>query len=487
MRRSVSTAFARAFCKSMWAGLLVAGSALGAAAQTTVTLADPSTQVVFATVRGGSYADTNISNVLETRAADATSSYVRRAMLKFDTQNTIPQGAAVSSAYITVTVKAGSADATRRIAAYQVTDSWNQTQVTWKKRYSTTYWITSGGDLGTMLSTVTVGNTAGTKVTFDVTSLVKAAVAGQLGSSRYTRIALVDLDDYTSESWRGYYTPNDGSYRPTLKVTYGGSTTTTTTTTTSTSSSTSTTRLRVLHWNTHHNGVGTDGRLDSDRLMTWVAKINPDIVSLNEVERYTGYCSCDGPVMLRDLLQQKTGRTWYYKFQTASGASTGDGNLILSRFPFDATATRLLSYTRSVVNGSVTVNGRTINFFSTHLDADSTSARLIEIGELKNWASGFAQQRIIAGDFNAWPGSTENAKMKEAYKDSWAEAQAAGTAIAYSGNEAGNTRNSRIDYIYFSNDATKLTLRSSQVFDTRDSNGVMPSDHRPLLSIFDVN
>ena len=44
--------------------------------------------------------------------------------------------------------------------------------------------------------------------------------------------------------------------------------------------------------------------------------------------------------------------------------------------------------------------------------------------------------------------------------------------------------NSRIDYIYFSHGAKDLTLKSSQVFDTRDDNGVAPSDHKPLMSIF---
>ena len=207
---------------------------------------------------------------------------------------------------------------------------------------------------------------------------------------------------------------------------------------------------------------------------------------MNEVERYTGHGNFDGPVVFRDLLQKKTGRTWYYKFQTASGGSKGNGNLILSRYPFDASDTRLLSGTRSIVNALINVNGRTINFFSTHLDDGSTSKRLKEISEVKSWSDGMSEQRIIAGDFNAWPGSSENAKMKEHYKDSWAVAQSSGKATTYSGNSAGNTRNSRIDYIYYSNDAKHLTLKSSQVYDTRDSHGVMPSDHRPLLSVFEI-
>ena len=103
------------------------------------------------------------------------------------------------------------------------------------------------------------------------------------------------------------------------------------------------------------------------------------------------------------------------------------------------------------------------------------------------WQRTLSEPRIVAGDFNAWPGSSENAKMKGSYYDSWAEADGDGTAVAYSGNSEGNTRNSRIDYIYFSHAANSvLSLKSSQVFNVRDSGGVQPSDHRPVLSVFAI-
>ena len=178
--------------------------------------------------------------------------------------------------------------------------------------------------------------------------------------------------------------------------------------------------------------------------------------------------------------------TWYYKFASASGATKANGNLILSKYPFEVKDSQLLSYTRSVVQVTIVVNGRTINFMSTHLDDNSSSQRSVQIGELQTWASGLAEQRIIAGDFNAWPGATEIAKMTKLYHDSWAEAVKDGTSIAYSGNTAGNTRNSRIDYIFYSHGASSLVLKSSQVYDTRDANGVMPSDHRPVVTTFTV-
>ena len=474
----------RPFIRALMGVVALTGGASMASAQTTVALNQPATQVVSATVRGGKYADQNDQSTLATRAADNLE-YNRRALLKFDTQNSIPAGSVVTSALLTVTVKSGSADASRTIGAYQTTMSWTESEVTWNRRRAGDSWVTPGGDLGPKLADAVVSNTPGTKVIFDVTALVKAAVAGDLGSSRYTRIALLDLDGSTSDSYREYANPADTTIaaRPLLTVTYGSSTTITP----PPPSTITSTTLRVLHWNTHHGGVGSDGVWDPERLMKWVAKVNPDIVSLNEVEKNTGWSkNTDEPATLAALMKQYTGKTWYYRFETLSGSANGIGVMLLSRFPFDASEPRLLSYGRSALDAAVTVNGRTINFSTTHLHPDSSSYRKVEIGELTAWQRGLAEQRIIAGDFNATYTSTENAMMKDTYYDSWAVAQANGTDMAYSGNEAGNTRNGRIDFIYYSHDASNLVLKSSQVYDTRDANGVTPSDHKPLMSVFTV-
>jgi hypothetical protein len=46
--------------------------------------------------------------------------------------------------------------------------------------------------------------------------------------------------------------------------------------------------------------------------------------------------------------------------------------------------------------------------------------------------------------------------------------------------------NARIDSIYYSHGASGLVLQSSRVFDPRDAKGGMPSDHRPVLSVFTI-
>ncbi|HEX5473874.1 MAG TPA: DNRLRE domain-containing protein [Vicinamibacterales bacterium] len=442
------------------------------------------------TLRAGSYANTNYgsSGVLETRASDS-GDYVRRALLKFDTDTTTKPGASVKSAYLTITVAGGNPE-TRQLAVYRETDAYTESVATWSSRRSGQNWGTAGGDLAERIDVQPITNVAGSKVTFDVTSAVQKIVRGDYGSSRYTHFVLVDEGGSSRQSYKQIYSDEASATanRPTLTVTLGSGTSSTEGDGDgdSGSGSSGTSTLRVLQWNTHHGGYGTDGKYDPNRLASWIVKINPDIVSLNEIEYYTGWGNEDQPARYASLLESKTGKTWYYKFVTATGASKGNGNLILSRYPFRDTGTEQLSYSRAVVEASVVVNGRTISFFSTHLDADSSSYRLREVGELQAWAAGISEQRIVAGDFNAHASSAEIAKMTDSYTDTWAHAVNNGTAVAYADNPTGNTRNSRIDYIFASHGATKLTLTKVQVFDVRDANGVMPSDHRPVMATFTV-
>ena len=243
--------------------------------------------------------------------------------------------------------------------------------------------------------------------------------------------------------------------------------------------------LKVLDWNTHH-GVGTDGVYDLQRFVTWIVRSGAHVVSLNEVEKNNGWGNEDQPARYAALLKAATGKTWYYTFAQRDGGTNGQGNLILSTFPFEATGATTLSYSRSVARAQIVVNGVRVNIFSTHLDADSSSRRATQMDELKSWAGRYSQQHIIAGDFNAWPGATEISNMTAAVHDAWAVAKTNGTSVAYDGNSAGNTRNSRIDYIWYSKSATQLVLKGAQVFDTRDSSGAMPSDHRPVMATFQV-
>jgi endonuclease/exonuclease/phosphatase family metal-dependent hydrolase len=247
--------------------------------------------------------------------------------------------------------------------------------------------------------------------------------------------------------------------------------------------------LRVLQWNTHHGGVGTDNVYDPNRLATWAASFSPDVVLFNEIEKNDYWGNQDQPEVYKSLLQQKTGKTWYYVFAQEFGDWTGNGkgNLILSTYPINVKDRYELVHNadRSIAEAVITVNSRDITLISTHLDPYDATLRLTQATEVTAWAASHPESRIIAGDMNAWPDQSSIAQLGSLYYDSWVVAAASGTATAFAGN-AGETKNGRIDYIFYSKGAPNLTVASSRVYDTRDGNGIMPSDHRPVLTVFTV-
>ena len=162
-----------------------------ASAQTTVVLDDPDSEVTDAYVRAGNYAN-RVYNTggLITKANDAAS-WVRRTLLRFDTENFVPSGATIQSATLTLMLNWGETD-TRTIGAYRLASAWDESAGTWYRRKSTgERWTTAGGDLGSRYAEAVVGAVPRTRVTFDLTRLVQETVNGTY-TSRYTRVALVD-------------------------------------------------------------------------------------------------------------------------------------------------------------------------------------------------------------------------------------------------------------------------------------------------------
>jgi endonuclease/exonuclease/phosphatase family metal-dependent hydrolase len=476
------------------AALLFSAAAATQVSAQTLQLKDSSATVL----RGGSYANKNLSSekILSTRAS-SDKEYVRRVLLKFDTHNTIPARASIASAKLTLTVAGGNGQ-TRKIAAYRVTMSYDETAATWNRRKSGTSWSKAGGDLAEQYGTQNVTDSVGSRVTYDVTALVQGVVSGKFSaSSRYTRLLLVDTGSSSRDSYKEYFSDEaaDASVRPTLTVTLGAaaapapepapvaepdSVVVQPDPEPEPSSSTST--LKVLQWNIKHG-------INLSTIASWIAKWKPDVISLNEVEKNNGYGSIDQAKVLADKLRAATGITYYVHFAQRYGSwsSNGQGNAILSRYRFASTGRETLSYGRSLAIATIVVNGRNVTVMSAHLDADSTSRRETQVRQIQSIASSWSEPRIVAGDFNAWPDHRSIAMMGEKYYDSWALAAKAGTASSFSGNSPfGATKNGRIDYIWHSHGSTALKVKSVKVPDTRNSSGNMPSDHRPVLTTYEV-
>ena len=448
----------------------------GSAAAQTIVLSQPGTEVTDTTLRSGSYSGANFDNEPLVTRRSSDPEWERRALIKFDTENSIPRGAQIESATLTLTVRSAVGSSNRSVNAYRVPVGFLEEEADWVYRMGSSRWATPGGDIAEHVATGSVPAGSGSRVTFNLTSLVQRTVNGEF-DTRYTRVMLRDVGSDVKESLREYYGSEDStsSRRPTLTIVLASSSS-------PTEPSESGDTLKVLHWNIAQ-GYGTDGKSNISRVVDFIVAQRPDVISFNEIMRYS---SSSQPQQIAEQLKARTGQTWNYHWIQKSGASSGEGECVMTRLPVEDKDDYLLSYARSVAMVRVTVNGRTVHVFSTHLDHQSSAYRVTQVKQLVAWADNHSEQRILAGDYNGWPGTAEINEMLKAHYDGWAVAKAGGDAVAYASNPDGNTRNSRIDFIFHSKGATALQVTRAQVFDTRNSSGQRPSDHNPLIVTYRV-
>jgi endonuclease/exonuclease/phosphatase family metal-dependent hydrolase len=449
-----------------------------------VTLSTPGTHInADLTIQGGAaaLADFSASDALSSKVS-SNESYTRRILLKFDTQNYIPANAVIKSAKLYLVLKTAESSENRPFTAYWINQSFSKGQTNWSNARDGVAWSRAGGDYGASFGTTYVGNAVGSTYAFDLTTMVQAAVNGQLGS-HYTRIGLLDTGAATSGNFREFHSTRaaNAALWPRLVVTYGGSSTTDTTVTPAPAPEpTPGATLRMMQWNIHKTKDST-GTCNPDLTTSGIVAQNVDVVSINEVNFFSGACAWtfDMGERLQALVEQKTGVTWYRQSVNAGGF----GNVLLSRIRPVSSGYYLLDYNRGVAQMTIPVNGRYVNVFSTHVEYDVASYRPIQISEAVSYAATFAEPRIVMGDFNTYEGTSDYALMANAYLDGWRVAQNAGTAWAYNGTGATHG-NSRFDYVFYSNVAS-LALQSVTVPNMLVG-GLMPSDHDPVVAVFTV-
>ena len=460
---------------------LIASCGFGAAAsaQTTVTLSTPGTHInADQTIQGGTYATTDFSASNELASKVSSEAYTRRILFKFDTQNYIPANAVIQSAQLHLVLKNAESTERRPLTAYYVTRSFHRGQTSWRYYQDGAEWSNPGGDLGTRYTTTYVDGAVGSTYRFDLTSLVQRVVNGGYGS-RYTRVALIDTGAATDGNYREFHSTRatNTALRPRLVITYTTSSSAPTPTVTTPTGTT----LRVMQWNIHKT-KRSDLVCDPNRTADVIVAHNVHIAAVNEVNFFSGDCAWnfDMGARLETLLEQKTGVAWYRQAVNSGGV----GNVIFSRYPPVSSSSYQLSYTRGVAQMRILVNGRYVNLFVTHVHPDNVSYRTTQIQQAVAWMRNFSEPRIMMGDFNTWPNTSEYYLVATPYQDAWVAAVNAGTATSYNGT--GNTRGgSRIDYIFHSRVST-LSLRSVNVPSTL-LNGLWASDHDPVVAVFTVN
>jgi len=118
-----------------------------ASAQTTVAVSG-SPAVQDTTIRGGAFAATNFDGGLLATKLSSNATYIRHALVDFDTGTTIPAKSGIQSATLTLTVHSGGPQPLRTIGVYPVTRGFTDREATWDTATVTTPWTTAGGDLG---------------------------------------------------------------------------------------------------------------------------------------------------------------------------------------------------------------------------------------------------------------------------------------------------------------------------------------------------
>jgi hypothetical protein len=214
------------WCRTSLALLMLLSVTARGAAQTTQVLNIPDSQITDTTIRNGSFASSNLDNTILLTRSSTVPEWERRTIVGVDTA-TIPANAAILSATLTLTVKAGlgTAGSTRPVTPYRLTTSFAEREATWLRRLAGQLWLTPGGDLAESYPTRQVTNTVRARINFDLTALVQRTVNNEF-DTRQVRLALVDVGGGgdAKESYREYFasevsTPAD---RPVLTIVYDG-------------------------------------------------------------------------------------------------------------------------------------------------------------------------------------------------------------------------------------------------------------------------
>ena len=254
--------------------------------------------------------------------------------------------------------------------------------------------------------------------------------------------------------------------------------------------------FRVVTFNIY-KGAGSDNRYSLQRTIEAIARMDADVVGLQEALRNHPQFDCDDqPALIADGLRRLTGRRWTHVY---AKAWITDNRECFERGRGDGVATEgvaLLTPDRVLSTAQVNLPESRVGLMArvasmpdvpvivTHLTAyrRNQAQRMKQIETLLPWA---ARQGagILMGDFNAWPGTIEVASILARYRDAWGDARERGLN---KGIASGSTRpgsESRIDFVLYAPDSP-LMLESVDVIDTSSGGSVEVSDHRPVSATF---
>jgi len=260
--------------------------------------------------------------------------------------------------------------------------------------------------------------------------------------------------------------------------------------------------LRVMTYNIRHGQTNApceeparapgalpapDCGLDLSRVVDVVGAHAPDIVGLQEVDRFWARSAMqDQPALLAEALQMPHacyGANLDHGPDEHADRPHQYGTLVLSRLPILECGTDRLPRTgdsepRGLTRALIDVRGARLQFFHTHLHTTAADRRL-QAPAIVKAIDTTAAPVILVGDFNAVPEAGELAPLFATFRDAWREA-----ASPTAENPQGATfpvhptdpPSQRIDFVFVSD---PITVRSVQVPVNPETR--LASDHYPIV------
>lgn len=247
--------------------------------------------------------------------------------------------------------------------------------------------------------------------------------------------------------------------------------------------------LKVMTFNIQH-GIDGSHQYNLQRAIDAIAKIQPDVVALQEVTRNHPYYNCDDqPARIAEGVKAATGRAWSVVYEQewftpnveCQQAGKGDGKeteglAFLSPSPLGPSSMTKLPASRIALTVRPSAAGG-IPITVTHLASGRHNgpARAKEVEALLKWTETLGPVQIVLGDFNLKPDELELQPVLTLFRDAWKTGTDSGVIA---GNPATH-KDSRIDFIFHKGDG--LTVTKVETVETASWFGTSASDHRPLV------
>jgi endonuclease/exonuclease/phosphatase family metal-dependent hydrolase len=232
--------------------------------------------------------------------------------------------------------------------------------------------------------------------------------------------------------------------------------------------------LRIMTYNIHV-GVGMDKKLDLQRIADVINREKPDLVGLQEVDR--GVKRTEGKDEIAELAAMTR---MDYAFAHNLDYQGGQyGVAILSRFLLQNVDHRMFenkreAERRGMLRVEVEIEGKLVNFVTTHLDYQYDDGRVFETEQMLRFLENVKGPLIVVADLNDEPTGAAYKLMLTMFDDAWVTSRAKVEGFSYPADKPIK----RIDHIFYR--SSNLKAKKATVVNT------LASDHLPVMAVLEL-